>query len=65
MTLHNTRHASPRHAGLKDSALLRSEWLERFDWVLDAPLGARSAEQVVLTRNREIPRSVFVKATKS
>ena len=63
---HNTRHASPRHArlGTMRGWELRSPWLSRFDWVLDAPLETEPGERrhPVLTKRRATPRSVFVKA---
>lgn len=63
---HNTRHASPRHAALRRMRgwQVRSPWLSRFDWVLDAHLEAEPGERgrPVLTKQRATPRSVFVKA---
>gem|GEM_PF-610257 len=60
--VHNTRHASPRHKCCDSAALRRSAWLERFDWVLDAPLGGDCGTPLVLSRRGGQPRSVFVKA---
>jgi hypothetical protein len=63
---HNTRHASRRHALLRGMKgwQVRSPWLSRFDWVIDAHLEAEPGARgpTVLTKRRETPRSVFVKA---
>ena len=62
---HNTRHASRRHASLveKQGWHLRSPWLSRFDWILDAHLEAeyRNSDSLWLTKQRRTPRTVFVK----
>ncbi|MEO1367432.1 MAG: hypothetical protein AAFX50_09660, partial [Acidobacteriota bacterium] len=59
---HTTRFASPRHRMIGDRA--GAPWLSRFDWVLDAPLSRapKSPDEVVLTRLRERPRTVFCRA---
>ena len=66
-TYHNTRHASQRHAFLQDKQgwHLRSPWLSRFDWILDAHLEADfwGSDQHFLTKQRRTPRTVFVKAS--
>jgi hypothetical protein len=64
---HNTRHASPHHSRLRglQGWQLRSPWLSRFDWVLDAHLEAEPSERpirICLTQQRVTPRSVFIKA---
>ena len=61
---HNTRHAVLNHSFIdKTGKQLRSPWLSRFDWVLDVGLEAGFSKQseVVLSKQRENPRSVFVK----
>ncbi len=61
---HNTRHAAPKHSFINKSGVeLRSPWLSRFDWVLDANLEADHGEgqAVVLSILKESPRCVFVK----
>ncbi|MEM6797289.1 MAG: hypothetical protein AAF725_25180, partial [Acidobacteriota bacterium] len=57
---HTTRHASPRHRGLRAGA----PWQARFDWILDAPLSRPPGRrgETVLTQLRERPRSVFCKS---
>ncbi|MGR8933737.1 MAG: hypothetical protein ACU837_05015, partial [Gammaproteobacteria bacterium] len=62
---HNTRHASQRHAWLTDKQgwHLRSPWLSRFDWILDAHLEAdfRQRDRLFLSKQRQTPRTIFVR----
>ena len=60
---HTTRHATRRHQTIDGEA--GAPWQSRFDWVLDYPLVPDEnapADEVILTKLRELPRFVFCRA---